>query len=361
MVIKGIKRFFFGGPKEEIAQYRTPQQMKDLERLVKQQNAEYKALLLKIKAQKEEERRKKEDRKEEEKEKEYILQQKKRLEAIKKGRSLILPCFGLKEFPTFFLKSNVAYKKFAGFYLRQTDEGLVQWAPLLTDGKEKTIPSGNDVWTENPLNIFRARMGFVTQLKGGKVDSNYDLFVDENTGQERLVLCVPKYVHKGEEVKIINLSESERLELERETRRALQHNKEAYNRIAELESMQIDIECDRNKFESDSLKFKKEAEIYKTHAESINQSHENLIKTSSAVLTSMTETKAQAVQAEKLAWALKGALDRYRDILERDLGKTTLDVITSQVEKYFMAVKELSEKQEKPRTEQSPQPRPGVK
>jgi len=349
MQIRGIlHRFFFGGPKTEIATYKTPVDMQEVEKRIKQLNAQLAAARLRDRAEQEEKKKKIKVKEQEEKEIQYILEQKKRLKKLKASKSLTLPIFGMKSFPTFFLKSNVPYKKFAGFYLRQTESGQTLWAPLLTDGQNKSIPVGPEAWTDNPINIFKSRLGMVTQLKGGKVDSNYDIIIDENSGKEMLVLYKPKYVHKSKEVKVLDISESERVEYERTVKELKKQNRDLYSRMSELDQMLITSEIKTNEAESKVMAARTEAETYKANMESMKKDYYEIMKRATETETRIIEFKAQQVQAEKLAWTLRNALDKYRKVLEEHLGKPEVDVMRTQVEEYFRAAKEFAKEMKKP-------------
>jgi len=75
----------------------------------------------------------------------------------------------------FFLKNNRRVGVFKGFQMRETNDGLTLWYPLmLKEGELKTF----DEAVLNPLEMFKSTMSMVSQLKGGKFDSNYDVTKD---------------------------------------------------------------------------------------------------------------------------------------------------------------------------------------
>ncbi len=106
--------------------------------------------------------------------------------------------------PTFYLKSNKVYKnykRFWGIEIFEDADGYVHWYPLLTNGK-KTMRFAKPA--ADFKSFFRDQLGIVSQLKGGKLDSMFDIY------EGKPVLATPKYVDKHQQqVEIIHLAEQE--------------------------------------------------------------------------------------------------------------------------------------------------------
>jgi hypothetical protein len=75
----------------------------------------------------------------------------------------------------FFLKNNRRVGVFKGFQMRESNNGVTHWYPLLL--KEGTLTIFSEA-AMSPLEMFKSTMSIVSQLKGGKFDSNYDTTKD---------------------------------------------------------------------------------------------------------------------------------------------------------------------------------------
>lgn len=138
-------------------------------------------------------------------------------------------------FPAWFLRDNYIYKDLylKGFRIYQTPDGYLIWYPWLVNKEGKSFipvkgaPSFDHLFKGgNP----------VTQIKGGKFDSNYlydgydiylvtDRTIDSKTGQP---------------VNIIDMSEQERIEYERTIARYKSYISELQNELKKLRDKEIE-------------------------------------------------------------------------------------------------------------------------
>lgn len=179
-----------------------------------QENAHLKAKVLRLQSQLEDKEREKQRIKEEQEIKKQIEERIEEQKKLKKKRALKLKLVGVKTAPSFFLKSNKHYHNFIGAYLQETKDGDVLWYPLLKKGKKEVIFNSP---ARSFVEFFEKNLGIVSQIRGGKVDSNYDI---DDQGEPMFIQ--PKYKKDGEEVEVIDLSDKQKLEYEKQ----LEHMKE---------------------------------------------------------------------------------------------------------------------------------------
>jgi hypothetical protein len=337
-MIKETIRKILRIPKREVYVTPTPDVL-ELNRRLMQENAELRAELAKTRLKKEDKRLEKERLKQEKQEKKILKKYKKEKIKEEKFKGIMLP-LKTKKLPTFFLKSNIPYGKFKGFYLKETKDGQVLWYPLLLNNKKLTIPKGRDASVLNPALIFRSKLGIVSQLRGGKVDSNYDIIINED-GSEELTLFIPKYKEKGKNVKIIDISETERNEYEKK----LKHYELAYKELAQelqkIKDREINYETESAKNEVELASAVKERDIWAANSVLLAKRQVEMIKTISDTLSGIQDLKVSSVLTEDLNRRLLRILSESRDIMERYLPKEVSEVERERLKETIGIAKEL--------------------
>lgn len=137
-----------------------------------EENAELKADNIRYKSQEEEQRKEKERIKQESDLFKTVQERKIEILKMKEQKMLKLKIEGLENFPTFFLKNNKAFGKFMGFILQETDEGLILYYPWLQQNDQDYR---FDKYAYRIEDFFKEEIGIVSQMRGGKLDSNFDI------------------------------------------------------------------------------------------------------------------------------------------------------------------------------------------
>lgn len=170
---------------------------------------------------------------EEKKIKEIVYKKKQEAEAVKSFKSINLVINGLTDYPTFFFKNNVPFKKLAGFRLEETKDGEIMWYPLLKEkiGLQKEYSIINKP-SPNFESIFKEDLGIVSQMRGGKIDTNYDVNED---GQPVLL----SLSHRGNPASV-KLADIERREYELKLDGMKNQMNELYYEVKELNKEMVD-------------------------------------------------------------------------------------------------------------------------
>lgn len=161
---------------QHLPNFETIQELVDfVEKKYQQENAQLRAENVRLKQSKEEEKLKKKRVQDEGKIIEEIYQRKLEIEGMKKARAVKLKIEGLYKPPTFFLKNNRPFHKFMGIYLQETDDGNLIYYPWLRIGSQDVK---FEKYAHRFEDFFRSDIGIVSQMTGGKVDSNFDIAED---------------------------------------------------------------------------------------------------------------------------------------------------------------------------------------
>jgi hypothetical protein len=78
-----------------------------------------------------------------------------------------------KNKPKFFLKDDKPYRNAVGVFLVETDDGYLRWFPMLDGDNGKKVRFNAS--TDNFEDFFRRKNGIVSQLRGGKLDSCFNI------------------------------------------------------------------------------------------------------------------------------------------------------------------------------------------
>ena len=130
-------------------------------------------------------------KKEKEQEKEFeeierVAEEKaKKFKKKKKRRRLILEIKNLRPLPVFYLRDNKTIDEFKylyGFEIEESEEGYIYWRPILSStpdarGKKFRVDTMVSGAFEE---MFKENVGIVSQMFGGKVDTNFIIDKDGN-------------------------------------------------------------------------------------------------------------------------------------------------------------------------------------
>ena len=220
----------------------------------------------------------------------------------------------LKELPKFFLKSNKVYGKykyFWGFELYETEDGYPIWYVLLTDGNKvvKFKKPSSEIF-----DFFKETVGIASQLNGGKFDSNLDIDVD---GRPLLLKNNEgKLQGSDTKVKIINLSDQERLEYEKK----ISELKDMINRLyAELEDLKTRESLYKKELMDKDLALNvsnKEKEISESRLVAMADKQIRMFKQLADSLLSIQDIKLSQLLDEDLAKRLLRTVEVTRDKLD---------------------------------------------
>jgi len=338
-----IKRVFFGSPPQPVTQLTPAPDLATLNKRLAEENAQLKAELLRLKSDLAKINYEKVREKQEREEIEAIFRYKKMIEEQQKKKKLLFLLPKMKNYPTFFLRSNLPYKKFRGLMMKENEDGSYVWYPVLTDGKRLTIPNGINAHAESPNEIFRTDVGIVSQIKAGKVDSNYDIVVDNKTGEEELALILPNYKEddKGNKVKIIDLSDSERQEYEKKIESLLNEYRKLASSIKELRDREIRYETKLADMEIRVSQAEKERDIWATSAASLSKHMIAMTQQLASVLSGVQDLRISSILTEDLNRRLMYILNESREIMERYLPKELSEVEKEKVMESIKMAKEL--------------------
>ena len=333
----------------ELPPYLAEELAKHIDRLREKRDAQLLAENLKLKAMVE----KYEEEKKRELEEQKILEQ---LEKVKKEKERRERCkiltFKIDELrkyikpaPTFFFKDNVPfspYHKFIGFVLKQNEDGTHYYYPLLRDKKLR-----KNVILDCPAkrfeDFFKNDIGIVSQIWGGKVDSNYDITEDgklvlvKPTRRKKILIgkgdntyeiiaeedFLKKYQVEKEqdEVDVIDISEERERELELEKKQIEQQRNQLYYELEKAQKreakyktalMDAEVELKGNREQLDILKSRIPVFMQKTN-EMLKQAIDSQI-----ALQDMVVHKRES---EELVYSLKEALREQKKIIEEQLPK----------------------------------------
>lgn len=305
-----------------------PTGLAEVNKVMAEENAELRARILDYESRDEDKEIKKERIREEEKEKEIVLKYEERQKKKSKLREMkFIIEETRKNPPTFYLKNDIPYCKFLGFMSRETEEGHVIWYPLLEKKDKKgnkrlIIPHGRFAYADTPLDIFKKQTNIVSQIRGGKVDSNYDMTYNPETGRTEINLYVPKYVtENGTEVEKIDISDIERKELE--------------TRIKELELAINQLYFDKKKFQEREIKYKtqladleitndglsKESDIWRGYYSHQSQKVIRMIETLASTLSGLQDLRITSILTEDMNQRLIQLLGQVRSLWEKEIPK----------------------------------------
>ena len=288
-----------------------------IDRQLKLDNAQLRAADLKRKANKEDTKRVEKNRlREEEEQIKEILRQKQEREAYENRHTIKLYFnnhLGKQvKLPTFFTRSNSAFFKMCGFVLKEFDNGHVIWYPLLKDkkGEDRMFVEGSP----NPMDIFKSKAHIISQIYGGKVDTNCDITTDGKP-----LLIDPRMFEDektGEKCKVIDLSDQKRKEFEHMVQQLSDDNSVLQNEIEKMRKQEIKYESDLAENNMLSSVAKEQSDIWAGKFASLFSRNAEIVKGLTDTLASIQDVKQEQILTERMNFALHRTVKDMRDKLE---------------------------------------------
>jgi len=283
------------------------------------ENIDLKKKLLKAESKLEEKDREKERILEEKEIMERIRKQKEHMKELEKARALKLKFVGLLKSPTLFSKSNIPLGNIQGMYLKETKDGYLLFYPWL-ESKKNTTKILKEPVTDFK-SFFRKEIGIVSQMRGGKVDSNYDL--DE---YGKLMFLPPKKLDVDNQYKIINLSDLEVKDYETQIEQLRNQIRENYAKIKDMKKREVEFEVQIAENEVLMDASVKERGIYASQYALLIKKQEGLYKEMLMAVSEVEDVKTRAVLSEKLANTMESALEEYKTKYEEAVSMELSDI-----------------------------------
>jgi len=314
---EGLKKLFFIKKSETyLTRYPDIRTRKELAEFInkktEQENAQLKAQLLKKKEREQEKKREELERKKEELIEAQIRKKIEQEERLTKQRALKLRIEGLFP-PTFFLRSNLPYHKFMGIYLQEDRDGRLLWYPWLRKGKQDFMfpyPATNF------LEFFKERVGIVSQMRGGKVDSNFDIV----EGKKPILIAKDIAEDKeGKKYEVIHLEDAERQELEREVETYKNKYYEALGRIKDLGKNEKKMEGKLAEQEITTEMAVEEADISRANLSVLSKKQTGMIGDVANMLSSRQDSEISRILSLRMQTKLITINDELNRYLEEKL------------------------------------------
>jgi len=325
-----------------------------VDKTVRQENEDLKSEIAQMKAQ--EDDRKRQDGKAAIEEEQNILHRAKehhdKME-IKKSKRMIAMQFLVREGPgvwkppknkpTFYLKDDKSFGKIAGVFLVESEEGYVQWLPMIygPKGTFKMFNAGAASFED----FFRSSAGIVSQLNGGKLDSTFNVSLDGVPYHSpRDIFEIERDYGHTEKVRVIDISDQERNEYERR----LNTMQERMNIIIE-EYKQLKSKQDEYQYKSlmDSITSdvaQKNASSYTTGMQTLGEQTAIISRTAADILGMSSSSAINQKVSENDALTLLTALKSKEKTLTELQSKEENEVQRAQLVKDLETLQNLGER-----------------
>ena len=244
-------------------------------------------------------------------------------ERLEKQNALKLRFVGIKKRPTLFLKGNKMLSKLAGFYLKDTDDGHLLIYPMIKDkafSRERIL----DRPIRNIKELFKEPMNIVGQVRGGKVDSNYEINRDG-----KLIFIHPSEAEEegtGRKVKIISISEQEKLEYERQIEELNDALQQLMQRIEDYEKMKGKYDISMAELRMQKNTAEKERDLWASKAAVAYERSVRSMRDLAASLTSVQDLKTQQALTEKMNRSLSYVIQDLNEKVEELAPKKIRDI-----------------------------------
>lgn len=322
----GIRSFFFG-PKVEKYVVHPPQfdnvgeYMQYIKQKYLEENAQLKAENIKLK----EKLTKKKDEKIQEKRQleisDELKKQRKYLDVVKKSRTLKLKLHGLKKYPVFFLRNNKAFYTFMGVYLQETEDGHILWYPWLRTPDRKDVKFNKPAY--DFYDFFKEKIGIVSQIKGGKVDSNFD--TDEN-GKPILRKDKTIKTEDGKKYKVIDLSDQERREYEQTIETLKANRNELYSQLIDAKKIISQYEKKIADLEVDNYTANMEKDIWASTIAAEAKQKPEAIQQVADVLSTIQDIKVQQILESRMNQTLLESVAKIRQKYSEAVNKAENEI-----------------------------------
>ncbi len=288
------------------------------------ENIELKKKLLQAESKLEEKGKEKERILEEQELMESIRKQKEHMQKLEKERAIPLKFMGLKENPTLFTKSEIPICRVQGMYMKETKEGYLLFYPWLEGKKSKIGEEPTKILKEPVTNfkkLFRKEIGIVSQMRGGKIDSNYE--IDE---EGKLIYIPQKELDVEKQYKILHLSDIEAKEYETHIEQLKNLIRENYGKIKDMKKREVEFEVQISENEVLMDSTIKERDLYASQYGLLVKKQEGMYQQMLSAVSEIGDVKTRAILSERLAKSMESALETYRGKFEEAVSKEISDI-----------------------------------
>jgi hypothetical protein len=308
-----------------------------VEQKYQQQNAQLMAENIQLKRKAEEKKKDKDRKKHEDTILVEVEKQKQELNAIKQQRTLKFKIEGLKDPPVFFLKNNRAIGRFMGFVLQETDEGAHIFYPWIHLGGNSVTDPGRDVKFEKFAHhfedFFKDEIGIVSQMRGGKVDSNFDIGEDGRPILRSSKLFSDKQIDAPATVEDLKKLEERNRISEQERREYEQKIEKLKSQLNQYSSALMDERKEKEELEKLLADSQVEAEVATKDKDLFAASlgaeakqKETATKVITDSLLAIQDTKVSQVLTERMNQSLLDAMHRLRRKYQEGLYKEEREI-----------------------------------
>lgn len=302
---------------EKLPSFQSVQQVHEfIEKKHQMENAQLRGQLSKALADNERLRKEKAQVNEDKKIKEAVYRQQVESQKLKAARRLKCK-FILPYLPIFYLRNNKPFGKMVGFVFQESTDGSTYYYPWIKVNKSERIINKPALTIEA---LFKEQVGIVSQINGGKVDSNYDITSDGQPVLRSPNIKVDK--DTDEKVKIVHLADTEAREYELK----LGEYKAQYQKLA---NVLRDTQEENEKLKHALGEAEMRVETLNTQADlaaatvgNLTKQQEGMAKLVADNTASLQSIKTEQVLTAQLADDLQDAWlkmrSKYRDLLAED-------------------------------------------
>lgn len=289
------------------------------------ENAQMKADNLRLQSEVENLKKKTKDQVTQEQIEQEVLKEKAKKKTESASKSLKLAFVDVEDNPTFFLKSNRPFHKLAGIYLHETDNGQLVYYPWVKVKQGHKLIDKRLTCPAFSFNqFFREQVGIVSQIKGGKVDSNFDI-----TAKGEFILKLPdEYVdvETKEKVKLINITDVKKKEYEDKIEGLNDKISELFHRLKQANLKEADYMAKLAEEELRTDVAEKERSVWAANSQFLAEKQKATTEQLSTAVAAEQDLKMQQILEARMVKVLSNGLDKMRERLGERLSMREYEV-----------------------------------
>ena len=209
----------------------------------------------------------------------------------------------------------MAFGHFKGLYFKENSDGYVTVYPWLLLGKKNVIFKAPATSFEQ---MFKQPERIVSQIRGGKFDSNY--IISENKKPMLLRRDVKRTVD-GEKIRVIDLSEQERQEYEAKIEELRKKIGEFAKALEDMRKKEIEYETELAEKEVAANAAIKERDVWAAKFAVLAQKQEGTAKQLASAVTAVQDLAMHKTLTERQNWALLDAIREKDRLLSEHMPK----------------------------------------
>lgn len=248
-----------------------------------------------------------------------------------------------KRMPTFYLKDDKSFGKIAGAFIIETEEGYVQWCPMIQGpkGNFKMFNAGAASFED----FFRSQAGIVSQLNGGKLDSTFNVSLDGVPYHSpRDIFEMDNENGHTEKVKVIDISDQERNEYERRLNTMQERMNAIFGEYKQLKAEQDEYQ---HKALQDSITSEvamKNVSAYSTGMQTMGEQTANISRTAADILSLSSSVAINQKVSENDAINLQRAINQKQKQITELSSKEENEIQRAQLIKDLETLQALGER-----------------